>query len=43
MVVLDGAISIMKDKAMQLPNKTYPFAQDNGYYIGELSVFHQLH
>lgn len=32
-----------ESEAKRLPNKTYPFTEDEGYWIGELAVFHQLH
>ena len=38
-----GIVRIPEEKAALLPNKTYPFERDEGYYIGELSVFHHLH
>jgi Mycotoxin biosynthesis protein UstYa len=38
-----GISRIPKAQAVRLPNKTYPFAQDEGYYIASLSVFHHLH
>lgn len=38
-----GISSIPKAQAEKLPNKTYPFAEDEGYYIASLSVFYQLH
>ncbi|KAK5996325.1 hypothetical protein PT974_03080 [Cladobotryum mycophilum] len=34
---------LSKAQAELLPNKTYPFVEDDGYYIAELAVFHQLH
>ncbi|KAK7943557.1 uncharacterized protein PG986_012670 [Apiospora aurea] len=39
-----GIIRLDKSQAERLPNKTYPYVgEDDGYYIGELAVFHQLH
>ena len=43
-LILDVGISrIPKTQAAKLPNKTYPFLRDEGYYIASLSVFHHLH
>ncbi|KAF9075812.1 hypothetical protein BDP27DRAFT_1380483 [Rhodocollybia butyracea] len=36
-------LRIPKNQAAQLPNRTYPIAGDDGYYIANLDVFHQLH
>ncbi|KAH8813718.1 hypothetical protein DL96DRAFT_1472516, partial [Flagelloscypha sp. PMI_526] len=36
-------LRIPKSQAAQLPNRTYPIAGDDGYYIAALDVFHQLH
>lgn len=38
-----GIIRLTQSQAARLPNKTYPYIGDDGYYIGELAVFHQLH
>ncbi|UNI22937.1 hypothetical protein JDV02_008781 [Purpureocillium takamizusanense] len=38
-----GIIRIPRSEAERLPNQTYPFIGDSGYYIAELAVFHQLH
>ncbi|KAH8813398.1 hypothetical protein DL96DRAFT_1424353, partial [Flagelloscypha sp. PMI_526] len=40
----DGTfIRISKSDAARLPNRTYPIADEPGYYIAQLDVFHQLH
>jgi hypothetical protein len=38
-----GIIRLPRAEAERLPNKTYPYIGDKGYYIAELAVFHQLH
>ncbi|KAL0070222.1 hypothetical protein AAF712_002712 [Marasmius tenuissimus] len=38
-----GISRITKDQAALLPNKTSPIPGDEGYYIAELDVFHNLH
>lgn len=38
-----GVVRMNSFDAARLPNKTYPWPGDPGYYIGELSVAHQLH
>lgn len=38
-----GIFRMSKADAERLPNKTYPWPGDPGYYIGQLSVSHQLH
>ncbi|KAK7992604.1 hypothetical protein PG988_001398 [Apiospora saccharicola] len=38
-----GIIRLTRSQAASLSNKTYPYIGDDGYYIGELAVFHQLH
>lgn len=38
-----GISRIPKAQAALLPNKTYPYARDEGYYIASISVFHHLH
>ncbi|KAF7346863.1 hypothetical protein MSAN_01825700 [Mycena sanguinolenta] len=38
-----GVSRITKDEAVRLPNKTHPIPGDNGHYIAELDVFHNLH
>lgn len=32
-----------KATAALLPNKTYPYPDDEGYYVALLAVFHNLH
>ncbi|KAH8827706.1 hypothetical protein DL96DRAFT_1600027 [Flagelloscypha sp. PMI_526] len=32
-----------KDEAAKLPNRTWPIADEPGYYIAQFDVFHQLH
>ncbi|KAH8822119.1 hypothetical protein DL96DRAFT_1819696 [Flagelloscypha sp. PMI_526] len=40
----DGTfIRISKSEAARLPNRTYPIADEAGYYIAQFDVFHQLH
>lgn len=41
--LLVGISRITKEQAAQLPNKTQPIPGDDGYYISELDVFHNLH
>ncbi|KIY65540.1 hypothetical protein CYLTODRAFT_379255 [Cylindrobasidium torrendii FP15055 ss-10] len=36
-------LRIPKAQAAMLPNRTYPIYGDEGYYVGGLDVFHQLH
>ena len=38
-----GISKISKDQAAKLPNKTHAIPGDEGYYIAELDVFHNLH
>ncbi|KAG8408219.1 hypothetical protein J3459_018083 [Metarhizium acridum] len=38
-----GISRLSREQAELLPNRTYPFMGDDGYYIAELAVFHQLH
>ncbi|KJK74826.1 hypothetical protein H634G_09870 [Metarhizium anisopliae BRIP 53293] len=38
-----GISRLSREQAQLLPNRTYPFIGDEGYYIAELAVFHQLH
>ncbi|KAJ7097046.1 hypothetical protein B0H15DRAFT_945726 [Mycena belliarum] len=38
-----GISRISKDEAARLPNKTHAIPGDEGYYIAELDVFHNLH
>jgi len=38
-----GISKIPKDQAAKLPNKTHAIPGDEGYYIAELDVFHNLH
>lgn len=38
-----GVLRIPESSAKQLPNTTYPFTNDPGYYIASLAVFHHLH
>ncbi|KAL0576585.1 hypothetical protein V5O48_005378 [Marasmius crinis-equi] len=38
-----GISRITKDQAALLPNKTQPIPGDEGHYIAELDVFHNLH
>ena len=38
-----GVVRMTRAEALRLPNATYPYVNDPGYYIGELAVFHQLH
>jgi len=38
-----GISRIPKSQAALLPNKTHPIPGDDGYYIVELDVFHNLH
>ncbi|KAM0743194.1 hypothetical protein ACQRIT_003371 [Beauveria bassiana] len=38
-----GISRIPRSSAEKLPNGTYPFTNDPGYYIVSLAVFHQLH
>ncbi|KAJ7696318.1 hypothetical protein B0H17DRAFT_929641, partial [Mycena rosella] len=38
-----GISRIPKEEAARLPNKTHPIPNDDGYYIAELDVFHNLH
>ena len=38
-----GISKISKDQAAKLPNKTHAIPGDEGYYIAELGVFHNLH
>jgi len=38
-----GISRIPKAQAALLPNRTYPYARDEGYYIASISVFHHLH
>ena len=39
----DTIIKIPKAEAALLPNKTWPIANEPGYYLASLDVFHQLH
>ncbi|KAH8813399.1 hypothetical protein DL96DRAFT_518880 [Flagelloscypha sp. PMI_526] len=40
----DGTlIRLPKSEAARLPNRTYPIADEPGYYIAQFEVFHQLH
>ena len=41
--ITDGFSKITRDEATQMANKTYPLAQEEGYYMSGLDVFHQLH
>ncbi|KAJ7467495.1 hypothetical protein FB451DRAFT_1137328 [Mycena latifolia] len=38
-----GVSRITKDEAARLPNKTHAIPGDDGHYIAELDVFHNLH
>ncbi|KAJ7929774.1 hypothetical protein B0H13DRAFT_1595975 [Mycena leptocephala] len=38
-----GIVKITKEEAAQLPNKTHAIPGDEGHYIAELDVFHNLH
>ncbi|KAF7359820.1 hypothetical protein MVEN_00707300 [Mycena venus] len=38
-----GISRITKEEAAKLPNKTHAIPGDDGYYIAELDVFHNLH
>ncbi|KAJ6540151.1 hypothetical protein DFH09DRAFT_1368557 [Mycena vulgaris] len=38
-----GISRITKDEAARLPNKTHAIPGDDGHYIAELDVFHNLH
>ncbi|KAK7052479.1 hypothetical protein R3P38DRAFT_2860562 [Favolaschia claudopus] len=38
-----GISRITKEEAAQLPNKTHAIPGDDGHYIAELDVFHNLH
>ncbi|KAJ7160629.1 hypothetical protein C8R43DRAFT_1176994 [Mycena crocata] len=38
-----GISRISKEEAARLPNKTHAIPGDEGYYIAELDVFHNLH
>ncbi|KAJ6478196.1 hypothetical protein C8R45DRAFT_1101585 [Mycena sanguinolenta] len=38
-----GISRIPKEEAARLPNKTHAIPGDDGYYIAELDVFHNLH
>lgn len=38
-----GIVKIDEVSAKRLPNKTLPILGDDGYYIVEIDVFHQLH
>jgi hypothetical protein len=36
-------IRLPKSEAARLPNRTYPIADEPGFYIAQFDVFHQLH
>ncbi|KAK3371990.1 hypothetical protein B0H63DRAFT_483492 [Podospora didyma] len=38
-----AVVRLPRSEAERLPNKTTPFPGDDGYYVGALGVFHQLH
>lgn len=42
-ITIDGVSRLIKEEAQKMVNKTLPIPNDPGYYITELSVFHQLH
>lgn len=38
-----GVSRVTEETAPRLPNATYPFYNDPGYYVVSLDVFHHLH